>query len=182
MERKEILIMVPGNTLNTHKDKIDNYILEKQPVVISVNFVADELSAYAFFGNQKRYSRLENKRAGRKVIVSSNIKPDNEEDIVVNYQSLINRGYKYFENSTIMLLNLLKRVNPSKITIAGFDGFNEDTEKNYSDKSFQNERHVGEFATLNKEVSAMFGDIIETMSPACEFELITPSLYETAIK
>lgn len=48
---------------------------------------------------------------------------------MVNYQSLINRGYKYFENSTIMLLSLLKRINPSKIVIAGFDGFREDSEK-----------------------------------------------------
>lgn len=182
MEGKEILVMVPGNTLNTHRKTIDNYISRNHPIVISVNFVADEPSAYAFFGNQKRYSRLEYKRTGRKVIVSSNIKPDDEKDIVVNYQSLINRGYKYFENSTIMLLSLLKRINPSKISIAGFDGFSENTEKNYSDKSFQNERHVGEFVTLNKEISSMFGEIVETMSPLCTFELITPSIYETVIK
>lgn len=182
IEGKEVLIMVPGNTLNTHREKIDNYVKEHHPIVISVNFVADEPSAYAFFGNQKRYNRLQTKRVERNVIVSSNIKPNNGKDIVVNYQSLINRGYKYFENSTIMLLSLLKRINPSKITIAGFDGFSEDTEKNYSDSSFQNERHVGEFATLNKEVSEMFKDIVETMSPACKFELITPSLYETAVK
>lgn len=182
IEGKEVLVMVPGNTLNTHREKIDSYIKENNPIIISVNFVADESSAYAFFGNQKRYARLQDKRSGRSVIVSSNIKPDNENDTVVNYESLINRGYKYFENSTIMLLSLLKRVNPSKVTIAGFDGFSGDVEKNYSDNSFQNERHVGEFATLNKEVSEMFKNIVETMSPACKFELITPSLYETAVK
>lgn len=182
IEDKEVLVMVPGNTLNTHREKIDNYIKDNQPIIISVNFVADVSSAYAFFGNQKRYTRLRAKRDDRNVIVSSNIKPDNDNDIVVNYQSLINRGYKYFENSTIMLLSLLKRINPSKITIAGFDGFSEDVEKNYSDSSFQNERHIGEFATLNKEVSEMFKNIVETMSPACKFEFITPSLYEAAAK
>ena len=182
IEGKEVLVMVPGNTLNTHREKIDSYIKENNPIIISVNFVADKSLAYTFFGNQKRYARLQDKRSGRSVIVSSNIKPDNENDTVVNYESLINRGYKYFENSTIMLLSLLKRVNPSKITIAGFDGFSGDVEKNYSDSSFQNERHVGEFATLNKEVSEMFKNIVETMSPACKFELITPSLYETAVK
>lgn len=182
IEGKEVLVMVPGNTLNTHREKIDNYVKENHPIVISVNFVADEPYAYAFFGNQKRYTRLQNKRNGRNTIVSSNIKPDNDKDIVVNYQSLINRGYKYFENSTTMLLSLLKRVNPSKIAIAGFDGFSEDVEKNYSDSSFQNERHISEFETLNREVSEMFKNIVETMSPACKFELITPSLYETAVK
>lgn len=179
---KEVLVMVPGNTLNTYRDKIDSYILDKKPIVISVNFIADETSAYAFFGNQKRYTRLEKKVAGRKCIISSNVKSTNGSDLVVNYHSLINRGYTYFENSTIMLLNLLKRINPSKITIAGFDGFDEKNTDNYADSSYQNDRHVGEFDTLNKEIKAMFHEIVETMSPACEFKMITPSIYENAIR
>lgn len=177
MQNKEVFIMVPGNTLNTQRKLIDNYIIERKPVAISVNFVADEPAAYAFFGNQKRYSRLKDKRMNCQTIISSNIKSDNSKDIIVNYHSLINRGYKYFENSTIMLLNLLKRINPSKITIAGFDGFSEESDKNYSDKSFQNERHVNEFALLNEEITAMFGEIIDIMTPACEFNIITPSIY-----
>mgnify|MGYP005770913071 CR=1 FL=1 len=173
----EVLIMAPGNTLNTHREYIDSYIRDKQPLVISVNFIADDLGAYAFFGNQKRYTRLSEKRKGRKVIVSSNVKPDNGQDLIVNYHSLIDRGYKYFENSTIMLLNLLKRVNPKKISIAGFDGFDVNNDKNYADTSFQNDRHKSEFTTLNKEVSQMYNEIKETMYPDCEIELITPSLY-----
>ena len=181
-EGKEIFVMVPGNSLNTYRKKIDDYIRDNKPIVISVNFVADNLSSYAFFGNQKRYSRLKEKRKGRNIIVSSNIKADDDNDIIINYQSVINRGYKYFENSTIMLLSLLKRINPSVITIAGFDGFSEESEKNYSDSSFQNERHIGEFAVLNKEISEMFKNIVEVMSPSCKFKLITSSLYETAVK
>lgn len=182
MENKEVFVMVPGNTLNTHREEIQKYIIDKKPVIISVNFVADEPTAYAFFGNQKRYSRLETKRKGRTIIVSSNVKSSCNNDIVVNYYSLINRGYKYFENSTIMLLNLLKRVNPSKIVLAGFDGFDQEVEKNYSDSSFQNERHINEFSMLNKEIKEMFQTIVDTMSPACEFEFITPSLYSEVLK
>lgn len=176
-EGKEVFLMVPGNTLNTHRELIDGYIRESKPTVISVNFVADEPTAYAFFGNAKRYGNLKNKRMGRNIIISSNIKADSDGDIIVNYHSLINRGYKYFENSTIMLLTLLKRVNPSKIAIAGFDGFDVNSEKNYADNSYQNERHIDEFETLNKEISIMFKEIEETMAPNCEFEFITPSVY-----
>lgn len=181
MENKEILLMVPGNTLNTYKEKINSYIASKNIIVISVNFITDEPS-FAFFGNSKRYARLKNKRTGRNVIISSNVKSDNNNDIIVNYHSLINRGYKYFENSTIMLLNLLKRIGPSKITIAGFDGFDVNSQKNYVDSSYQNERHIEEFETLNNEISIMFEEIIETMYPMCEFSMLTPSLYETEIK
>ena len=180
-EGKEVMVMVPGNTLNTHRKEIDSYISKNHPIVISVNFVADEPSAYAFFGNQKRYNRLLDKRDGRKVIISSNIKSDSDSDIVVNYHSLINRGYKYFENSAIMLFNMLRRINPAKVTIAGFDGFDENSSDNYADKSYQNERHVGEFAELNKEITEMFKEIVETMSPACEFKMITPSLFEKVL-
>jgi len=177
-EGKEVFLMVPGNTLNTHREQIEGYIQQNKPVVISVNFVADDLTAYAFFGNAKRYGNFKAKRAGRNVIISSNVKSDNNNDVVVNYHSLINRGYKYFENSTIMLLNLLKRVSPSAITIAGFDGFDVNNEKNYVDSSYQNERHVDEFETLNKEISTMFAEVVETMSPACKFKMITPSVYK----
>ena len=101
--------------------------------------------------------------------------------MIFNYHGLINRGYRYFENSTIMLFNLLKKLNPAKITIVGFDGF-KDTAQNYSDESFQNERHINEFDTLNKEITEMLGEIIETMTPACSFEFMTPSLYEKALE
>ena len=181
IEGKEVFVMVPGNSLNTHRQEIDTYILENHPIVISVNFVADYPEAISFFGNAKRYSRLKEKRNGRKVIVSSNVKSDTEQDIVVNYHSIINRGYKYFENSTIMLLSLLKRVNPKKVTMAGFDGFEEGAEINYSDSSFQNERHITEFKELNEELMKMFGEIVETMSPGCTFNMITPSKFKTVI-
>lgn len=181
IEGKEVLVMVPGNTLNTHREIIEGYIAEHKPIIISVNFVTDNHSTYAFFGNQKRYSRLQRKRTGRKVIVSSNVKPDNDEDIVVNYHSLINRGYTYFENSTIMLLNLLKRVNPQKITMAGFDGFNEKSKNNYADGSYQNERHIMEFQLLNTEIKEMLNEIAETMYPQCMINFLTPSIFSKSI-
>ena len=177
---KEVFVVVPGNSLNTHKKEIDDYISQNMPLTISVNYVHDSVE-YVFFGNQKRYNWLSKEREGRKIIVSSNIHSDCDLDIVVNYHSLINRGYKYFENSTIMLLNLLKRLNPSKITVAGFDGFDSKSEKNYVDSSFQNDRHISEFDLLNKEISQMLSDIEETIYPNCELILFTPSVYKTRV-
>ena len=182
IEGKEVLLLVPGNTLNTCREQIDAYISEHHPYVISVNFVADDPSAIAFFGNVKRYKRLVKKRKGRKVIVSSNVKTDNAEDLVFNYHSLINRGYTYFENSTIMLMNLLKKLSPSRVTIAGFDGFSTDSKFNYVDASYQNDRHVSEFSLMNTEIKEMFSEIVDIMSPACKFSMITPSLYEDVLQ
>ena len=169
--------MAPGNTLNTHRDMIEQYIEENEPIVISVNFVPDYVKALCFFGNQKRYNMAKRKRENRNIIISSNVRSDNEKDLIINYHSLINRGYKYFDNSTIMLLQMLKRLTPSKITIAGFDGFDITSSQNYADMSFQNERHVNEFEVLNHEIKEMFGEICEKLAGKCDISIITPSRY-----
>lgn len=177
---REVLVLVPGNSLNEYAKEISDYITEHDPFVISVNFVDANKESYAFFGNQKRYAMLKEQRQGRKVIVSSNVHSDGE-DIVVNYHSLINRGYKYFENSTIMLLNLLKRIEVNSIAIAGFDGFDTEKKNNYIDGSYQNDRHIDEFVQLNEEIGDMLTGISETLEGKCEIHMITPSMFEKNI-
>ncbi len=177
---REVLVLVPGNSLNEYAKEISDYITEHDPFVISVNFVDKNKDSYAFFGNQKRYAMLKEQRQGRKVIVSSNVHSDGE-DIVVNYHSLINRGYKYFENSTIMLLNLLKRIEVNSIAIAGFDGFDTEKKNNYIDGSYQNDRHIDEFVQLNAEIGEMLTGISETLEGKCEIHMITPSMFEKNI-
>lgn len=177
---REVLVLVPGNSLNEYAKGISDYITEHDPFIISVNFVDANKKSYAFFGNQKRYAMLKEQRQGRKVIVSSNVHSDGE-DIVVNYHSLINRGYKYFENSTIMLLNLLKRIEVNSIAIAGFDGFDTEKKNNYIDGSYQNDRHIDEFVQLNEEIGDMLTGISETLEGKCEIHMITPSMFEKNI-
>lgn len=188
---KEVLVLVPGMSLNSYRNVIDNYIKEETPFVISVNFIADYDDTYAFFGNQKRYNLLVKKRLSRKVIVSSNVKvdyfeKDNEEirekEFVVNYHSLINRGYKYFENSTIMLLNLLKRMEVSKIQLAGFDGFEADKLTNYSDESFQNNRFIDHFGELNRDIFEMLKEYADTVRGKSTLNFLTPSIFQGAIE
>ena len=81
-----------------------------------------------------------------------------------------------------MLLKLLVKLKPTKITIAGFDGFNPDIAANYSDSSFQNDRHKGEFATLNREIGKMLKELVDTFEPNCKVEFLTPSLYIDEMK
>lgn len=174
---REVVVLVPGNSLNVYRKEIDEYIEANNVFVVSVNFIAENEEAYAFFGNQKRFNKLDRTHQGRKTIVSSNVDSCGD-SIVVNYHSLINRGYKYFENSTIMLLNLLKRVGVSKISMAGFDGFELDKASNYSEESFQNDRHRSEFEDLNKEIAQMLSEVIETLAGRCEIHFITPSRFD----
>lgn len=180
LEGKEVLLLAPGNSINTFRNAIREYTSTHNVVVISANFVSEDYpGAFSFFGNAKRYSKLKTKRVSGHTIIASNIKSDDKQDFVLNYHSLINRGYKYFENTVMMLLNFLKRVNPSKITIAGFDGFSNKKEENYLNADFQNDRHIREFDDLNEEISRMFMELKQTLEGKCEIEFLTPSIYES---
>ena len=77
-----------------------------------------------------------------------------------------------------MLFNLLKKLNPDKITIAGFDGFRAGGKKNYLDASFPNERNKKEFDILNREIKEMYLEIVNTLHGKCEVKIITPSIYD----
>lgn len=178
---KEVLLLVPGNSLNMYRKEIDKYIKGHNLFVISVNFIAEYEQSFAFFGNQKQFNLTGKQRRKRGIIISSNVKTK-EDAIVVNYHSLINRGYKYFENSTIMLLNLLKRLEVSAITIAGFDGFENNKLSNYSNDCFQNDRHIDEFDCLNKEIACMFGEIVQSLEGKCEIKMLTPSKFSIITK
>lgn|SRR5574344_425253 len=180
IEGRNVLVLVPGSTLKSHKERVDEYIKNNNDcVIISVNFVPDRGNILCFFGNSKQYGKnrilADNKKD--EVIISSNIKSERKDDIIVNYHSLIDRKFKYFENSSIMLLRLLKRVNPKNITIAGFDGFSVNKKDNYLNSSFQNDRHINEFGEMNKEIKLMLDEIKQTLKNECEIDLLTPSIY-----
>ena len=69
----------------------------------------------AFFGSTKRYNKFKDMRKNERIIVVSNVDQYAESDYVVNYESLIERDNEEFDNTMIMLLNLLRRLNINKI-------------------------------------------------------------------
>ncbi len=178
---REVLVLVPGNSLKIYNDRIKQYIEKNNPLCISVNYIS-QYSKYVFWGNSKRYAMYKDERKYVGNILTSNIKPDSERDYWVNYYSLINREYKNFENSTIMVLNLLNRIGVNKITIAGFDGFTDGADNNYIDDSFQTSRHAENYNELNVELCEMFEKFYETMKSTCRITMLTPSLYDGILK
>ncbi len=177
---KRILIIVPGRSLQNFKDKISQYSVREDIVTISVNYVYKNADLL-FFGNKKRYLRC-GERDGMETIVTSNIECDNEDDKIVNYYDLINTKYKYFDNSTMMLLYLLRRIGFEKIYLAGFDGFSTDIKDNYVDDSFQNDRHMEEFDSINYEIICMLRDYITSIKDKSAMEFITPSVYQQILE
>lgn len=176
IENKEVLVLVPGHTLTTHKTEINNYTMQNEPFVISVNFYDENKNTAAFFGNQKRYNNTHNQ--GQLTIITSNVKTDDEKVITVNYEGLINREDAYFDNSTIMLLNLLRKLEVKKLAIAGFDGFKQGDKGNYMQGTQDIKRHETEYENINKALASMFGKFVKTVAGKCEIKFITPSMFK----
>lgn len=59
------------------------------------------------------------------------------------------------DNSTIMLLNLLKKVNVGKIRIAGFDGL-ECNRNNYVDMPFMDRNNIMDLKQTNDEIRKLY--------------------------
>lgn len=175
---RDVLILVPGNTLNSYKEKIESFIKEKNPVVISVNY--DCNYDWSFYGNIKRYENNHNVN-NENCLISSNISPKGKE-LVFNYHNLINREYKLFDNSTAMLLNLIKKLNYNNVYFAGFDGFSDNEKDNFKDSSFQNQRYATkDFDTINRNLSSIICDFADAVSHRSRITFLTPSYYEKYI-
>ena len=129
LKEHSILLVAPGETLTIYKDKVNGFIDKEKPVVISVNFIPDNICVdYAFFSNNKRYDKLNDIKC--KTIVTSNISDVNA-DFTIDYNSLTG-SFSDGLNSYIMLLKLLKGLGVDNIYSAGADGYVKDRSNYYS--------------------------------------------------
>lgn len=181
LEDKEILILAPGHSLLEYKNKIKELIQQKDVIVIPVNFISnfiDKNKQIPFFGSAKRYQKfLKNNNIQEKIVVS-NILEHKPNDILINYESLIERNNEDFDTSMIMLLNLLHKLKIEKFMIAGFDGFVSEN-SNYFDKElFEDGRFTKEYDRLTQNTIKMLKVYTQKLSASQNIRFVTPSIYE----
>ncbi len=180
---KNILLLLPGKTLYTQREKIEEYIKKNEPVVIGINAIIEGYKYdYLFFSNSVRYSYAKEIYTDEfekyKRIVSSNIKinPDTMETIV-NFNLLVKRGWDHFDNSGIMCLRLLNRICASDVAIAGFDGFSTSYDDNYADVSLPHINPGKKWDELNEEIQDMLNDFVASVKNSMTIKFITDSKY-----
>lgn len=120
LSHKKILVIAPGASINSYKDAITEVIAKENPIVISLNFLAEDFDVdIAFFSNKKRLHYLNNIMC--KTIVTSNLALTSG-DFIINYNRLTG-DFSLGVNSLIYLLRLLKSLDVSKVFVAGADGY-----------------------------------------------------------
>lgn len=187
---QQVLILVPGNTISSYIDDIQNYINTNKPIVISVNFIHDSLPMdYIYMSNVKRYQYWSNngKFFTIKKILTSNIMENNSDENVeiVSFTKLIKCGWEHLDNSSIMLLRLLDILDVSDIAIAGFDGYDYANEGrlNYVSKDLELSTPTVNPTDLNHEIEEMLQDYYLTrIHKDTSIKFVTPSRFARCVE
>ena len=181
---QEILVLGPGANLLRQQDRVHRYIEEKDPVVITINYLPEEFHTdYVFLTNSRRYMQLitrlallaENgqwKRDFRTVATSNIPKVSENFDYILNYNSLIDRNAEYMDNSFVMLLHVMAETGVRRIACAGFDGYSTKVE-NYFNSEMDYRIAKEKFHGLNEYVAKNLRDLKGTL----EVEFVTDSRY-----
>jgi len=177
---RNILLLCPGQTLMTHRRVIDTYIEENRPLIITVSFVTDMFGeSCAFISNPNRYSQMlgiyPDLKEKPPVFITSNIVANDylAPELVFNYKTL----YEHVkgDNSTVLLIALLKKLNAGRITIAGMDGFDE----THAENSFFDENMLfGSNVNINDVIIDQLRGVMD--DGAVSLSWLTPSIIKDA--
>lgn len=183
---KNIVLIAPGATAKTCADKINQYVKDNNAVVITVNFMYDDVkSDYMYFSNVRRYEYWKNDEKFSDVakIVTSNVTTAPQSDeTVVSFTNLVKCGWEHMDNSAILSLRLLDTLGVKSIAIAGLDGYDYKTsDTNYVSQEMELSNVSIESLLLNEEIKEMLKDFIDTKTGKEDILFITPSRFESVI-
>jgi 4-hydroxy 2-oxovalerate aldolase len=160
---KNVLVLAPGSTINTCRESITSYIADNKPIVIGANFIPDGIDVdYAFFSNNKRFSKIEQHNC--KIIVTSNLTEGNP-DYRINYNS-VSGAFNQGCNSLIMLLKMLKNLRVADISMAGADGYKVEGDNYYSDTIKSSAVHDNNYNLAVKNAIYNLGLNIRYITPS----------------
>ncbi len=179
---RNVVIIAPGGNARVYADKINSYIKENDAIVVTINFAYEDVkSDFVYFSNVKRYEYWSNKGlSGIPKILTSNVTAQPlDDETVVSFVDLVKCGWERMDNSTILLLRLMDKLGVASIGIAGFDGYDYVTRSvNYVSTELELSNLKEESIVLNREISEMLKDFMETKTGGEKVLFITPSKFD----
>lgn len=169
---REILILGPGKNIRLQQEKVNTYINNSKPYIISINYIPNDIKVDCVFTtNIKRYHNMH--IFNEKIIATSNVECRNGKfDFNVNRAPLLEHKEKIKDNSFLMLLKLLDNIGIEKVTCAGFDGYSE-KEDNYFDPSMEYYFIKDQAKHLNEHMK----DAIYELGRTMQIDFLTYSAY-----
>lgn len=182
-QNREILLIAPGKTSELQKDRVKKYIVEKQPVVIGVNAINPSYQYdYLFMINTVRYNYAREiypqQFFNTKKILLSNIKTKaDENELIVNFNRVVKRGWEHFDNAVINVLRLLDKLHVRDVSLVGFDGFKHAYNESYADNSLPTLNPDNRWDELNDEIMDMFRDFRDSTENTMNIMFVTASIF-----
>ncbi len=160
---KIVLLIAPGRSAETEKDKILSFINTESPVTVSVNHDYPHYKTdYIFVSNLRRFREL-SPESYERVITTSNIDTSGIY-AHVKYEDLVNDIDMARDNAGLMAIKLLIKSRVSKVYIAGFDGYSLDSYEDYEDKEMTLGKAKDKIGNLNESISKVikqYSDLID---------------------
>ncbi|MGI5894060.1 MAG: aldolase catalytic domain-containing protein [Candidatus Merdivicinus sp.] len=177
---REILLLAPGKSLISESDRIREFIRQRNPFVIAVNFADSRFPMDAcFVSSHKRMDILEPEirlLGNVRTILTSNLSGKTD-CLYVDYTQYTIPDAMISDNAGLMLLNLLRRCGAQKVSLAGFDGFRYSQNGSYYREAFHFQADEEELAEKQKRIAQR----LQKLSGEIELTFLTPSIYEKEI-
>ncbi|TXJ34374.1 hypothetical protein EPJ71_00465 [Brachyspira aalborgi] len=182
VNNRKILIIAPGGSVNNEKNKIDKFISDNNPIVVSINYYNENLKTdFIFINNAKRYNQMaefiDSGKNEIEFILTSNITviSSKENYHLINYSDYLVEGdfEIIMHNATLMFIKLLKNMNINNLYIAGFDGFSSNSGNNYVDKYLSYNTNIN-FEKQNR----LIGEKIIQFQKYINITFLTKSYYK----
>ena len=107
---RPLLILGPRHNMEKERGKVEKFMADKKPVVISVNYAPADIEVTGIFLTKaKRYTQLvsdlhHNINKGKPILATSNVtKVEGDFPYVLNYGSLIDPDTEIIDNLLVML-------------------------------------------------------------------------------
>ena len=177
---KKIVLIVPGKSAFKQSEHINEIIAEDNCTVIGINSVISGYDYdYLFFSNSMRFDYAKESKSdvltNTPVIITSNISSE-DADYQINYNDLIKRGWKYYDNSLFSCLRLLNKLNVKEIYLAGFDGYS--IGENYIDSNMEIGLSAEEIEEFNNDLLNMMNNFKETTKDRIRLTFVTESRFD----
>ena len=184
LENRKVLLLAPGKSLDIEEEKLVVFIRNYTPVVIAVNaFNPKSQYDFIFFTNVARYEYARVaypvQFADTKKILLSNIKTEGDfDEKIINFNLVVKRGWKHFDNAVILCLRMMNKLKVSDIYLAGFDGFKTKYSESYSDANLPALNSDDNWDKLNEEIRDMYEDFVISVHDRMKITFLTNSVYE----
>jgi 4-hydroxy 2-oxovalerate aldolase len=181
---KNVLLIGPGKTTRDEYDKITEYIKKNDPIVIFVNALNPLYEGdFLFLISTIRYDYAEEVHGEQfksvKKILLSNIKRNPlKDEYIVNYESVIKRGWMYFDNAIITCMRLMNRLSVKNVGVAGLDQFLSDYNESYADPYLPTLTKSHDYKLLNQEIQSILNDFVATVGDSMNIEFVTTTVFK----